>query len=217
MPESRQLMCEGARCGAIAGGRVVAASARTVMPRERWTFDLAHSTLGFHVRHLMISNVYGRFERWDGTLELDPADPLGASVEVRIAAASIDTREVERDAHLRSVEFLDVERFPDITFRSTRVERVSTNDFEVVGNLTLHGITRSVILDATRSQVVEDLHGRRRIGFAIGGHISRKDFDLMWNTVLETGNLLVGDRITFSIELEAVQAPESRQVPGHAS
>ena len=169
--------------------------------------------LGFHVRHLMISNVHGRFERWDGTLQFDPDDPEQSRVEIAIDATSIDTRELERDAHLRSPEFLNVERFPQITFRSTRVDRVTMDDYEVAGELSIAGVTRTVVLDATRSSVIVDPRGDLRVGFLISGHVSRKDFGLTWNRVLETGGVVVGDRVTITIEVEAVRMPESQQLP----
>lgn len=184
------------------------------MALERWNVDHAHSTLGFHIRHLMIANVHGRFQRWDGTIEYNPDDPEQSRVEVRIDAASIDTREAQRDEHLRSAEFLHVTKFPVITFKSTRIERVTLDDYEVVGELTLHGITRSVILDVSRSMVIVDPTGNLRAGFMVAGHISRKDFGLTWNVVLEAGGVMVGDRVTFVIELEAVRMPESRQGAG---
>jgi polyisoprenoid-binding protein YceI len=183
------------------------------MPLERWRFDRAHSSIAFHVRHLMISNVHGRFERWDGTLDFDPDVPERSRVEIVIEASSIETREPERDAHLRSKEFLDVESFPQIAFRSRRIEQVTLDDFEVVGDLTIHGITRTVILEASRTGVIRDLDGHRRIGFVVGGHINRKDFGLTWNRILEAGGVLVGDRVTFALELEALRVQETRQVP----
>ena len=183
------------------------------MPLERWSIDPAHSRIGFHVRHLMISNVHGQFERWDGVLELDPEDPAQSRVEVKIDAASIDTRELQRDAHLRSPQFLDVESHPTIGFATSAIERQGLDDYTVAGELTIRGVTRSVRLDVSRTQVVVDQNGDQRVGFAVSGTISRKDFGLTWNFVLETGGVMVGDRVTLSAELEAVRLPENRQVP----
>jgi polyisoprenoid-binding protein YceI len=161
----------------------------------------------------MISNVHGRFEQWDGLLELDPEQPTRSRVQLTIAAASLDTREAQRDAHLRSPEFFDVERHPTIAFESTAIERQTLDDYKVIGDLTVRGITRVVQLDVLRSQVIIDHAGQPRVGFAVSGAISRKDFGLTWNFVLETGGVMVGDKVTISAELEAVRLPETRQVP----
>jgi polyisoprenoid-binding protein YceI len=187
------------------------------MALERWNIDPAHSILGFHARHLMIANVHGRFDRFEGAIDFDPDQPTESRVAVMIDAASIETRELQRDVHLRSPEFLDVERFPQITFHCTRVERLTLDGYEVVGDLTIRGITRSVTLDVSRSGVIEDHAGNRRVGFAVSGAISRKDFGLTWNRVLETGGVVVGDRVTLAIELEAVRVPEFRQMPEPAA
>jgi len=183
------------------------------MALQQWAIDPAHSRIGFHVRHLMISNVHGRFEKWDGLLEFDPDQATQSRVHVKIDAASIDTRELQRDAHLRSGEFLDVDNHPTITFETTEIERHTLDDYEVAGNLTIRGITRRVLLDVSRSQVIVDHAGQQRVGFAVSGTISRKDFGLTWNFVLETGGVMVGDKVTIDAELEAVRLPENRQVP----
>jgi polyisoprenoid-binding protein YceI len=186
------------------------------MAPQHWTIDPAHSVVGFHVRHLMISNVHGRFEHWQGLLEFDPDDPEKSRVSINIDAASIDTGEPTRDQHLRSPEFLNVERFPHIAFRSTRVDRVTMDNYEMVGEMTIAGVTRTVILDATRSAVIKDHDGHLRAGFVIGGDLSRKEFGLTWNRVLEAGGVMVGDRVTLAIEVEAVRLPESRHLPDSA-
>jgi polyisoprenoid-binding protein YceI len=183
------------------------------MALEQWSIDPVHSRIGFHVRHLMISNVHGRFDRWNGVLEFDPDHSTQSRVKVRIDAASIDTRELQRDAHLRSPEFFDVETHPTITFDATEIERHTLDDYEVAGNLTIRGITRRVVLDVSRSQVIVDHAGHQRVGFAVSGAISRKDFGLTWNFVLETGGVMVGDKVTIDAEIEAVRLPENRQVP----
>jgi polyisoprenoid-binding protein YceI len=183
------------------------------MSLERWSIDPAHSRIGFHVRHLMISNVQGRFETWDGTLEFDPDHPTQSRVQLKIDAASIDTRELQRDAHLRSPEFLDVESHPAIAFDASEIERHGLDDYEVAGDLTIRGVTRRVVLAVSRTQVIVDHAGNQRVGFAVSGTISRKDFGLTWNFVLETGGVMVGDRVTLAAELEAVRLPGNRQVP----
>jgi polyisoprenoid-binding protein YceI len=185
----------------------------SVMALQRWSIDPAHSRIGFHVRHLMISNVHGRFENWDGLLEFDPDDPTESRVAISIDAASIDTRELRRDAHLRSPEFFDVESHPTIAFETTEIDRQTLDDYDVAGNLTIRGITRSVRLGVSRTQVIVDQAGQQRIAFAVSGSISRKDFGLTWNFVLETGGVMVGDKVTIEAEIEAVKLPENRRVP----
>jgi polyisoprenoid-binding protein YceI len=183
------------------------------MSLQQWSLDPAHSRIGFHVRHLMISNVHGRFERWDGVLEFDPDHATQCRVHVSIDAASIDTLELQRDAHLRSPEFFDAENHPTITFETTEIERHTLDDYEVSGNLTIRGVTRRVLLDVSRSQVIVDHAGQQRVAFAVSGAISRKDYGLTWNFVLETGGVMVGDKVTIEAEIEAVRLPENRQVP----
>jgi len=184
------------------------------MPSRKWSIDPAHSRIGFHVRHLMISNVHGQFGKWDGVLEFDPDESTQSRVSVKIDASSVDTREPQRDGHLRSVEFFDVENHPHITFETTEVERHTLDGYEVSGNLTIRGVTRRVLLDVSRSQVIVDHAGQQRVAFAVSGTISRKDYGLTWNFVLETGGVMVGDKVTITAEIEAVRLPESRQVPG---
>jgi polyisoprenoid-binding protein YceI len=179
------------------------------MALERWTIDPAHSILAFRVRHLMIANVHGRFESWGGTIDFDPDEPTQSRARLRIEAASLDTREPQRDGHLRSAEFLDAERFPDITFESTRIERL-LDDYQVTGEMTIRGTTRTLVLSVSRSAVVRDPAGRDRVGFAVTGAISRKDFGLTWNHMLETGGVMVGDRVTIDAELEAVRGADVR-------
>lgn len=180
------------------------------MAIQRWSIDPAHSRIGFHVRHLMISNVHGRFERWHGMLEFDPEDGTQSRVQLSIDAASIDTHELQRDAHLRSAEFLDVERHPTITFDTAEIERISLDDYKVAGTLTIRGVARRILLAVSRSQVIVDHTGQQRVAFVISGALSRKELGLTWNFVLETGGLMVGDTVTIDAEIEAVR-PKDRQ------
>ncbi len=183
------------------------------MAIQKWSIDPAHSRIGFHVRHLMISNVHGRFEKWEGLLEFDPDHATESHVSVEIDASSVDTREAQRDAHLRSPEFFDVDNHPTISFETTEIERHTLDDYEVAGILTIRGITRRVVLDVSRSQVIVDHAGQQRVGFVVSATISRKDFGLTWNFVLDTGGVMVGDKVTIEAEFEAVKLPENRQVP----
>lgn len=161
----------------------------------------------------MISNVHGRFQSWTGSFDLDRSDPTRSRVGVTIAAASIDTHEAQRDAHLRSAEFLHVEAFPTIAFESMLVERRTLDDYVVKGDLTIRGTTQPVVLDVRQSEIIVDQRGKRRVGFEVAGAISRKDFGLTWNFVLETGGVMVGDRVAITAEIELVEMPESRHVP----
>ena len=173
--------------------------------RKSYTFDLSHSSVGFTVRHLMISKVHGRFQSWTGTLEIDEADLTRSKVAVEIDAASIDTKEPKRDDHLRSPDFFDVEKFAKITFTSTKVVAVDGERLHVTGDLTIHGVTRAVVLDVERGGEVKDPWGGTRTGFSATTSISRKDYGLHWNALLEAGGVAVGDKITITLEIEAIQ------------
>src|SRR5437899_576049 len=126
------------------------------MATTKWDFDLSHSSLNFHVRHLMVSKVHGRFTKWTGSLEIDDADPSRSRAEVTIDAASVDTKEEKRDAHLRSADFFDVEKFPQLTFRSTKATKKGDNEYELVGDLTIHGVTKPVVLEVEGGGEVKD-------------------------------------------------------------
>lgn len=171
---------------------------------NRWDIDVGHSAIHFWVRHMVISKVHGRFARWSGALQLDLADLGRSSVEVRIDAASIDTQVADRDAHLRSPDFLDVAKHPEIAFRSTRVEKAGAG-WRVTGDLSLHGVVRQVTLDAEFAGTGKDPWGNERAGFSAKGSLDRKDFGLAWNAALETGGVLVGEKVEIAIELEAVK------------
>lgn len=175
------------------------------MSQSEWQFDAVHSHLGFSVRHLMISKVRGEFTKWSGSFLFDDAHPESATVTVDIDAASIDTREPQRDGHLRSPDFFDAAAFPHITFVSSTVERSGPTEFKVHGDLTIRGVTRPVVLDAEYGGAVKDMQGGTRAGFALKTAIDRKDFGLLWNVVLEAGGFAVGDKVEINIELEAVK------------
>jgi polyisoprenoid-binding protein YceI len=176
------------------------------MTTQRWNIDPSHSSLQFAVRHMVISKVRGQFSRWEGALDLDPASPEGGKVSVKIDAASINTHEPKRDEHLRSADFFDVEKFPEILFASTRVEKLSKNRFQLTGELTLHGVTRTIQLETELLGTGKDPWGNDRVAFSAQTSLSRKEFGLKWNQALETGGVLVGEDIEVSIELEAVRA-----------
>ena len=169
-----------------------------------WSIDAAHANVEFAVRHLMISTVKGRFGGVSGTVELG-GDPTAARIDVTIDAASIDTRQPDRDTHLRSADFFDVERFPTLTFTSTRVAR-DGDELKVDGDLTIRGVTRPVTLRAREEGRTRDPWGGERIGFSAATKINRKDFGLTWNQVLETGGIAVGDEIKISLDVELVKS-----------
>jgi polyisoprenoid-binding protein YceI len=170
-----------------------------------WNIDPSHSAIAFSVRHMVVSKTRGRFTKWSGELRFDADDPRASSVQVTIDPASIDTADAQRDAHLRSADFLDVEKFPTASFRSTKVEEVESGVYRVTGDLTVHGVTRSVVLDIVYEGTGKDPWGGERAGFSGSTTIDRKDFGLRWNQALETGGVLVGDKVELVLEIEAVK------------
>jgi polyisoprenoid-binding protein YceI len=177
---------------------------------QAWNLDLAHSSIGFSVRHMVIAKVRGRFGKFSGKVHIDERDLTKSSVELSIDAASIDTGIADRDAHLRSADFFDVETFPSLTFVGKRIERLSDTEYRVVGDLTIRGATREVPVAVEFGGMGKDPWGNERAGFAVKAHIDRKDFGLGWNQVLEAGGVLVGERVEIEAELEAVKAAAQR-------
>jgi polyisoprenoid-binding protein YceI len=175
-----------------------------------WNIDLAHSSVNFSVRHMVISKVRGRFTKFSGKLELNEQDLTRSTVDVRIEASSIETGVADRDAHLRSPDFFDVERFPELAFTSKRVERIADDQYRVVGDLTIHGVTREVPLEVEVGGTKKDPWGNERIGFTARARIERKDFGLVWNAALETGGVVVGERVDIDIDVEGVRVADQR-------
>ena len=173
--------------------------------RTRWAFDPAHSSVEFRVKHMMVTTVKGRFTEVRGLAIGELDEPLATEVDVEIDAASIDTRNEQRDAHLRSADFLDVENFPTINFKSTRIEEHGKHSYSIAGDLTIRGVTREVVLDATVNGHGKTPFGTEVVGVSAETKINRKDFGLTWNVALETGGWLVGDEIKIEIEVEAVK------------
>jgi polyisoprenoid-binding protein YceI len=173
-----------------------------------WKIDLAHSEINFSVRHMMISNVRGRFEKFDGTVEFDEEKPENSSVEVKIEADSINTREQRRDNHLRSPDFLDVEKYPYITFKSKRIEQTGEDSGRIIGDLTVRDETHEVVLDVDYAGRAKSPWGTTSAGFSATTKIYRKQWGLNWNQALETGGVLVGDELKVNIELEIVKQEE---------
>jgi polyisoprenoid-binding protein YceI len=173
-----------------------------------WQIDPNHSHIEFSARHMMITTVRGRFERFTAVVEGDEDDPTRSSVEVQIETASVDTRNAQRDTDLRSTNFLDTDPYPYITFKSTRVEQVDPSHGRIVGDLTIRGVTKEAVLDVEYAGQAKSPWGTTSAGFNATTKISRKDWGLTWNLVLETGGVMVGDEITIDIELELVKQAE---------
>lgn len=172
-----------------------------------WNLDPVHSVADFKVRHMMISNVKGQFTGISGVLHLDEADIANSYVEATLDAASIQTREPQRDAHLKSADFFDAEKFPTLSFKSTHVRRAGAGELSVEGDLTIHGVTKKATFDVEGpSSPAKDPWGNTRVGLFATTKINRKDFGLTWNAALETGGLLVGDEVTITLEIQFVKA-----------
>jgi polyisoprenoid-binding protein YceI len=174
-----------------------------------WKIDTAHSEINFTVRHMMISNVRGTFDRFTGTVDFDEANPANTKVDVQIETASIDTREAQRDGHLRSPEFFNAEQYPSMTFRSTSVEVSDPHHARLHGDLTIRDVTRPVTLDVEYAGTSKSPWGTTNAGFTATTKISRKDWNLNWNVALETGGWLVGDEIKINLELEIIKQAET--------
>ena len=172
-----------------------------------WKVDPVHSSAEFKVKHMMISNVKGHFTGISGVLSLDEKNIANSSVEASIDAASITTREAQRDAHLKSPDFFDVEKFPVLTFRSTSVQRTGAGELAVTGDLTIRGVTRPVVFQVEGpTPEGKDPWGNTRIGLSATAKINRKDFGLTWNAALETGGILVGDEVTLALDVQYLKA-----------
>jgi polyisoprenoid-binding protein YceI len=172
-----------------------------------WNLDPAHSTAEFKVKHMMITNVKGQFSDISGTITIDESDITKSRVEASVDAVSINTRNPDRDAHLRSADFFDVDRFPKLTFTSTGVRRTGGDELEVEGEFTIHGVTRKVtfIIEGP-SAPAKDPWGNTRLGLTATTKIKRKEFGLTWNSALETGGVLVGEEVTITIDVQAIKA-----------
>jgi polyisoprenoid-binding protein YceI len=173
--------------------------------RQAWTLDPNHSSVEFAVKHMVVTTVRGRFTRFQVEVDFDPANPERSTVEARIDASSIDTGVADRDAHLRSPDFLDADSYPEIVFRSRSIESRAGNDYRIVGDLTIRDVTREVALNATLGGVGKNPWGQEVAGFSAETKVNRKEFGLNWNAALETGGWLVGDDIKISLELEAIR------------
>jgi polyisoprenoid-binding protein YceI len=177
-----------------------------IAKETQWQIDPAHSAAHFSVRHLMISNVRGEFTKLAGSAIINFVEPSKSSVEVTIDAASLNTREPQRDEHLRSADFFDVANYPSLAFRSTRIEAHGADELKMTGNLTIHGVTKEVTFEVEGpTPAVKDPWGNVRVGIEASAKINRKDFGLVWNALTEAGGLVVGDEIKITVEAELIQ------------
>lgn len=191
---------------------VLAAALSLVAPfpvgAATWEIDPAHTSVQFSVRHLMISNVRGEFTKLSGAIVGDEAAPTAARIEATIDAGSVDTRNAKRDDHLRGPDFLDTGKFPTMTFRSTAIEKAGDATWKVTGDLTLHGVTKPVVLEVTTSAPRKDPRGNMRAGAQARTTINRQDFGVRYESTLEGGGVVVGDEVAITIDAEAVRATE---------
>jgi polyisoprenoid-binding protein YceI len=172
-----------------------------------WNIDSTHSSAEFKVKHMMISHVKGHFAKVTGTLTLDESTLANSRVEALIEAASVETRDAQRDAHLKSADFFDVEKFPTLSFKSTGISVVRDGELAVEGNLTVRGVTRKVVFSVEGpTPPAKDPWGNTRVGVSASTKISRKDFGLTYNAALETGGVLVGDEVTITLDVQFVKA-----------
>jgi len=172
-----------------------------------WNIDSVHSSAQFKVKHMMISNVKGEFTTITGNLKYDGDNIANSYVEASIDATTITTRDPQRDAHLKSPDFFDVEKFPTLTFKSTRISKKVDGELAVAGDLTVHGVTRPVVFEVEGpSAPTKDPWGNTRLGLSASTRINRKDFGLTWNSTLETGGILVGDEVTISLDVQFIKA-----------
>jgi polyisoprenoid-binding protein YceI len=187
------------------GTSTAVAANPTLATATTWAIDSAHTAVEFSVRHMMVSSTKGRFTGVAGVLVVDEQNPERSSADVAIDAATVDTREDKRDAHLRSADFLEVESYPQITFKSTRVVPEGGDNYKVYGDLTIHGVTRQVVLTTEYHGQSKTPWGSEVIGFSAETKISRKDYGLTYNAALETGGVLIGDEVKIRLEVEAIK------------
>ncbi|MET9421588.1 YceI family protein [Streptomyces sp. NPDC006540] len=171
-----------------------------------YTIDPAHSSIGFTVRHAMVTNVRGSFGEYEGKLVLDGTEPARSTAAIDVAIASIDTGIADRDGHLRSGDFFDAEKFPKMTFRSTGAEQLGGDKYRISGDLTIKDVTRPVAIDLEFQGSATDVYGNERVGFEGGTEILRSDWGLTWNAALETGGVMVSDKVKLNFDISAIKA-----------
>jgi polyisoprenoid-binding protein YceI len=178
----------------------------TTTPTTRWTLDAGHSAVGFSVRHLMITNVRGEFAKFRADVTYDAARPEATRIDATIDVASLDTRESKRDADLKSALFFDADSHPHMTFVSKRARKTGDADLEVIGDVTIRGVTREVVLAVRDISTAQDMRGNHRVGATATTKIARSDFGMTWNNALETGGVVVGDIVTITLELSLIRS-----------
>ncbi|HMI08425.1 MAG TPA: YceI family protein [Flavobacterium sp.] len=175
------------------------------MSTTKWVIDPTHSEIGFKVKHMMFTNVSGKFQKFEASIATEGDTFENAKIEFTGAIDSLSTGNADRDGHLLSADFFDAAQYPEITFKATAVKKVDESDYEIIGDLTLHGVTKSVKLAAEYSGQMKDPWGNTKAGFALEGKINRKDWGLNWNAALETGGVLVGEEVRLAIELQFIK------------
>lgn len=185
-------------------------TATTALPTELtgdYTIDPAHSRIGFIARHAMVTKVRGSFDKFSGTLHLDAENPSAATAEIEIEVASVDTRNEQRDGHLRTNDFFDAPQYPVITFKSTSVEQVDAENFKVTGDLTIKDVTKSIVVDFEYGGLATDPYANQRVGFEGTASLNRSDHNVSFNAALETGGVLVSEKIQLEFEISAIKNP----------
>ncbi|MGE7183742.1 YceI family protein [Peribacillus sp. NPDC006672] len=172
------------------------------MTNTKWTVDPTHSSIEFSVKHMMIAKVKGRFNKFEAIISANPSDLTTADINFTVDVASIDTRNADRDNHLRSADFFDVEKNPTLSFKSTKIAKTDDDEYDVTGNVTLNGITQEETFAITFEGQGKDPWGNEKAGFSGKGKIKRSDYGLTYNAALETGGVLIGDQINLTIEIE---------------
>jgi polyisoprenoid-binding protein YceI len=186
----------------------VALAAPSLAHADTWLIDPSHSAATFSVRHMMVSNVRGEFGKMVGTINYDPKSPAKSTVEVTIDATSINTREPQRDQHLKSPDFFDVQKYPTITFKSTKVEQVAPGKLRLTGDLTMHGVTKPVVLEVDGPSAPINAFGGTRWGASASSKLNRSDFGLRYNKTLETGGVAVSEEVAITLDIEATKKIE---------
>jgi polyisoprenoid-binding protein YceI len=176
---------------------------QSILPVGTWNVDPIHSSVEFHVKHLGIATVKGQFKEFEGTLEVGPDGP---SAYGTVKVASVDTREPQRDGHLRSADFFDADKYPEITFKSTAIRPLDEDTFEIEGDFAIHGVTRGLTLNATLEGTETDPQGNPRVGLSASAQINRSDYEMKFNMALGSGNVVVGDKVKILLEISAVKA-----------
>jgi len=186
----------------LVGGSLVGGSASA----SEWSVDSTHSTVGFTVRHMMVTDVHGTFNKAQGTVDLDEKDPTKSKVNIDIDVASVDTRDAKRDEHLKSPDFFDAANHPKISFKSTQIKKAGKDKFKVTGDLTMRGVTKSATFDVSGpTQPIKNPWGMVVRGVSVSGKVNRKDFNVSWNKALDGGGLIVGDEVKIQVDIELVE------------